>query len=379
MPELLERTPSEKDSELDRIVFAELVQLRQDKELAQPQAAFAPEPDVVDLSKYLRFIRCQGGPGCWGYSLLAVWDIMNEMVCPYSPNLSMRIWMMLHKRRDLWEKAGGLLTPDGRYHQLKNPEFGFFQSFGNTTEGTEPTLDPPYPSENWAGGGWSTEGINEASNWKLSGDPKPIEVSSISFIRWLAEGRPIRLNLSWLSGGGHFEAVVGYDKMTQTFKYLNSVGDKWGDNGFATYTFQEIDNKKCADCTFDGAEVIEIVPPKPVPAARIEFHHTVRANVLLHLGVEDSPKPPNRIWPHGWDDNSRNLNLTVRLPAGFIWPPQSGNRLFLDVYDSGTYSQDGGEVVEFTAAFGGDVRHSSQLLGGPVKFGAREYRRLYLP
>jgi hypothetical protein len=374
--QMLVHTPTPAEAALDAAVIEELARLRRAAPLLQPVPPKIPVPGAVDLSPHLRFIRQQGGAGCWGYSMLAVWDIMNEMACPYSPNLSMRIWMMLHLRRELWEKQGGLFTPDGRFHKMTNPEWGFLQSFGNTTEGTEPTLRT-YPSL-WPDGGWSAEGIDEAANYRLASEPKPIEVSSTSFINQLADGHPIRLCLSWPTWG-HFVAVVGYDKTAATFTYVNSAGDKWGNGGLATYTFAEIDAKKSGDCTFDGAEIVDIHPPRPVPAARIRFTHSNRANVHLSLSAENSPRSPNKFWPHGWDENSANLGLTVRLPGEFIWPPSPSNRLILDLYDSGQYTQSGGSLVEFSAAFGGHIVPCPQLAGGPIAFKPRQRLSIVIP
>jgi hypothetical protein len=374
---MLARQRTLEEAALDATVIADLARLRQAVPMVEKVPLKAAPPNAVDLSGHLRYVRTQGGAGCWGYSMLAVWDIMNEMACPYSPNLSMRIWMMLHRRRELWEKQGGLFTPDGRFHKMSNPEWGFLQSFGNTTEGTEPTLYT-YPSF-WPDGGWSAEGIDEAANYRLATEPKPIDITSTSFIQQLASGHPIRLSLRYPAGEGHFVAVVGYDQTMQTFKYVNSIGDKWGTSGFAAYTFAEINAKKAGDVTFGSAEIVDIHPPKPVPAARIRFTHSNRSNVHLSLGVEESPHPPRKFWPHGWDDNSANLSLTVRLPSEFIWPPSPDNRLVLDLYDSGQYSNTGGSLVEFTAAFGGHIVPCSSLAAGPVTFKPREHQCFQIP
>jgi hypothetical protein len=374
---MLARQRTAEEAALDAVVIADLSRLRRAAHMVEMVPLKAPPPNAVDLSVHLHYVRTQGGNGCWGYSMLAVWDIMNEMACPYSPNLSMRIWMMLHRRRELWLTQGGLFTPDGRFHKMSNPEWGFLQSFGNTTEGAEPTLFA-YPSL-WPDGGWSAEGIDEAANYRLATEPKPIEINSTSFIQQLAIGHPIRLSLAYPVGDGHFVAVVGYDQTMQTFRYVNSAGDKWNTGGFATYTFAEIDAKRAGDVTFVSAEIVEIQPPKPVPAARIHFTHSNRSNVHLSLSVEDSPHPPRKFWPHGWDDNSANLGLTVRLPSEFIWPPSASNRLILDLYDSGQYTVTGGSLVEFTAAFGGHIVPCSSLAAGPAAFKPREHRRFLIP
>ena len=370
--------------------FEPVIDRRAIREIAEIEKAWPPKvfpqllavPEKIDLSENLHFVRCQMGAGCWGYSMLAVWDIMNEMACPYSPNLSMRLWMMMHRRRELWENQGGISSPDGRFHKMKTPEFGFLQSFGNPTEGTELTLHN-YPSL-WPDGGWSREGVDEADNYRLKSEPQKINVASQDFISSLLQGKPIRLGIGYTDpdpnkSWGHFVAIVGYDKTAKTFKYVNSVGDNWGQDGFGTYTFQEIDNHKAGVIDLDSAEIVEICPPKPVPAARISFKHTNRSNVHLRLSAENSPLPKNKIWPQGWDENSRNLSFTVRLPSEFIWPPLPSNRLVLDLFDSAEFSNSGGKLEEFTAAFGGHVLKCSALSNGPVSFNPLDHQCFHIP
>jgi hypothetical protein len=382
---LVKRILEKYDPEIDKRVIDELVEIESvEKKLVLPKPTLIPAK--LDLSKHLRYIRQQGGAGCWGYAWLAVWDIMNEMKSPYSPNLSMRIWMMLHRRRELWEKENGIFTPDGRYHTgLQKPESGFFLSFGNTTEGTELTLHE-FPSL-WPDGGWSREGINEASNYRMKSKSKFINLSSESLVNALVQGYPIRLEFSWTDpvskkSGAHFVAVVGYDTITKKFKYVNSDGDTWGDNGFSTFTFQEIDNHKAVRYyifNFNSAEIIEILPPKPVPVARISFKHTCRSNVHLWLSAENSPLPKLKIWPQGYREKSRNLSFTVRLPSEFIWPPTENNRLVLDLYDSAEFSKSGGQLEEFTVVFGGHVIECPDLLKGPTNFSARDHKHFHIP
>jgi hypothetical protein len=116
---------SARDRELDRIAFARLAEVHRTMAPLDVPAP-ASTPSQVDLSGHVRLIRDQnGGPGCFGYSMLAMWDIMNDLACPYSPNLSMRLWLLMHHRRELWEPQGGIFTPDGRFHPMKvGPEFG---------------------------------------------------------------------------------------------------------------------------------------------------------------------------------------------------------------------------------------------------------------
>ncbi|MGD2110441.1 MAG: hypothetical protein PVI86_13760 [Phycisphaerae bacterium] len=384
------------DEEMDLLEFARAQESGKAAKLAPVPALQKAPPAKVDLSEHLHYIRMQTGGGCWSYALLAVWDIMNEMACPYSPNLSMNLPLWVHRMEDLWRNADGfhedsahqplppgLFLPDGRFiKEDKKRGKGsrvteeFHVIFGNTTEGTDLT------HHQWTGG-WPFEAANEASNYRLASKLIPIApVSSSAFINLLAGGHPIRAKIP-----GHFVAIVGYDAAKQVFKYVNSSGDKWGDGGFAHYTFSQIDNKN----PVTEAHYIKIIPPKPVPAARIAFKHKInRLNVELWLSVEDSWLPKKKIWPHlqpmrlsdsyvEWDENSRNLRYTVRLPSELIWPPSPGSRVVLDLYDSGAYGDLGGTLEEFTAAFGGEIVPCTQLSSGPVSFKVREHKRFYVP
>lgn len=410
--------------EIDRVAFAELDQIADSTENFSTLKAHKAPPVKVDLSQYLHYIRKQGPHGCWGYSFLAVWDIMNEMACPFTPNLSMNLWLREHRRRFDWEikaideETGsltdrivqGLPSPDGRFHHKNEKEpHWFLRNFGIPTEGTELTN---YSSTIWVGtmglrtksvqqglakefrvcaSGGTIEGINEAENYKLKSEPIKIPVNSSEFMLRLANGYPIRVSVkNW----NHYVAIVGYDFTQKKFTYVNSSGDCWGRDGFGTFSFQDVDDPHTPPI-INVAECLEIIPPNPVPAARIAFTHTNRMNVDLWLSIEDSPIPKKKIWPPAqthdfeksrdegrwfpWDDNSRNLCYTVRLPSETDWPPSSHNRLVLDLYDSGAYSESGGNLVEFTAAFGGHVITCADLSQGPVKFDSRTHHRFCIP
>jgi len=341
---------------------------------------------AVDLSKYLSYIRYQGGDGCWGCATCAMWDILNELYCPNSPTISMNLWLMMHRRRDRWEQQGQMemymKSPDDRFHKIvrpapnasTGPEFGFFQSFGITTEGTEPTVG----STRWTGD-FTMEGINEAWNYRLKSLPVKIDISTQKFREELDQHHPIRLE-----AGGHVVAIVGYDEVQQTFKFVDSYGDRRHQGGFGKVTFAEVDNKKMNYLgDIHVAYTIEIIPPRPVPVARLWLKHSMtRMNLNLWLSVEGSPLPKRKIWP-AWEwssDTSETLHFNVRLPSEFIWPPSPVNRLVLDVYDSGSLGSDGGEIIEFNAAFGAHIVNCVEILNqGPITFNAGEHRRFYLP
>ena len=337
-------------------------------------------PETIDLSKYLHFIRTQTGEGCWAYTDIAVWDIMNEMACPYSPNLSARIHLWMHRDKPYngIEGYSVVKADNGHFYKTNNAlEIGnpcFYESFGNTTEGTERTRAAYHVP------GWTTEGINEAANYRLKSQFINVPVSSEEFMKQLAKGNPLRID-----AGNHVVALVGYDSKDKKFKYVNSYGDAWGMNGYGTFSFDDVDKQLP---TVNGTQVIdsahrfEIMPPKPVPVARIKFSHTNRNNVNMWLNVENSPLPSKKIWPQEWNEknSARNLHYTVRLPQEFIWPPKANNRIILNLYDSGEYTCSGGILEEFTLAFGSHIiPHSSLSNGNTLTFKEGEFHRLSNP
>jgi hypothetical protein len=347
----------------------------------------------VDLTKYLTYIRKQGGPGCWGYATLAIWDVMNETRSANPPNLSMNLWLMQHARRDLWEKKipawvvkGKFRTPDGQYHPINSPgpEWGFFQSFGITTEGTEPHIAGTRFS-----GQITRDGTNEAGNYRLASEPKSITISTTEFKKQLDKWYPIRLE-----AGPHVVAILGYDDAKKTFTFVDSAGDQaHGGDGFGTFTYAEINAKKSNWLgTIHKAYTIEVVPPRPVPVAEIWVKHSAtRLNVNLWLSVEGSIQQKRKIWPpyeiDSYDtgrpfDDSRTLHYRVPLPTETIWPPATKRRVLLDLYDSNAIERGagGGEMIAFRAAFGNHIINSKQVIkSAPIQFKAYQHRRFAIP
>lgn len=390
--------------ELDAAVMAELDAILPVQPAASPPPAPKPPPKKVDLGKYLHFVRKQGGHGCWAYAWFAAWDIMNEIACPYSPNLAVGFDLWFHRNSDVWKPQKGAHTPDGRWlhYGTDNQQSWVYTHFGCPTEGSYVSS---YPVTTWS---WTTiassyEGANEAANYRWKGEPSKIVripagtgvALSTQFIPWLAAGHPIRIAIKRKSGQGHYVTLVGYDADASKFTFVDSTGDRAHVNGFGTYTFDQIDKVINANEEVTHGEIIHIHPPRPVPAARIKVTHDNRMNVQLWLSVSDSPLPRRQIWPPlqaedhtagrlqgrwlPWDDNSRNLHYTVRLPSELVWPPGQKSRVALDLYDSGAHSDLGGKIEEFTVAFGGEVLECQQLTGGPLAFKARSHLRLTIP
>jgi hypothetical protein len=354
--------------------FEEL-QMREKEEMARVQKAsevapktWTPEflaalPSKVDYSSLIPFVRHQGAYGCGMNAGSACWDIMNEKICPYSPNISVnrQIWAwarILHKFEHGDTIDMGVFDYFGVEYKTLDE---YLIKFGCPTEGTELTDSD--------GVRWPTlDGDYEAPNYKMASPPSPVKVDVNEFKMWLAKG-PLRVTI-W---GNHFVAVIGYDDVTQRFIFINSWGDQWGDNGFGYVEYSKLNQE------VQGAEFFTFVPSKSVPSARIKFTHSYRQDIYLWIGVEGRPYA-KRIWPNEQrQDGSKNLTLTVTLPRGFIWPPEPGNRLYLDVFDSGGRYETGGEMIEFIAAFCGQTFKCNQLSTGSVHFNPHQNVRFYIP
>lgn len=397
--------------ELEALTVADLRQtaLASAVEESSPPTIHRAPPTEVDLGKHLHFIRRQGGHGCWAFAWFAVWDIMNEMACPFSPNLAVGFDLWFHRNREVWEKQQGAHTCDGRWLNYSPSPFAAFgggnkqswvyANFGCPTEGSHITS---YPLTTWS---WKTiassyEGANEAANYRWKGEPVTIfrmkdAKLSDQFVKLIAVGKPIRICIDRKSGQGHFQALVGYDLATKTFKYVESSGDRAHGDGFGTYTFDQVDGTLNSNETISHGEIIAIHPPRPVPAARIKVTHQDRGNLNLWLSISDSPQPKRQIWPplqaedHNagtwagrwvpWSDNSRDLHYTVRLPSELVWPPSDQSRVVLDLYDSGATAESGGVVEEFTVAFGSEIMPCSTITQGPATFQPRSHLRITVP
>lgn len=335
----------------------------------------------VDLIPHLRFVRSQGGDGCWGYAGCAVWDILNDLSCPNSPNMSMNQWLMIHRKKELFEVENNVrkwkfYTPDGKYYAFDiGPEFGFFQIYGNPTEGTELTV----PTSRWLGS-QTEEGWKEASNYRLSALPTEIDISAQSFRNELDQNNPIRMNIQpqAVNRAGHVLAVVGYDEVQQNFTLVDSAANN---TGFRTISFNDVNSQIIfGNMKITHAEIWHIKSPRPVPTAIIHVRHNLnRTNLNLWLSIEDSPHPKQKIWPPlEWSDNNRrDLNFKVRLPSEFIWPPTVSNRVVLDLYDSGKTGNSGGEIIEFGVAYGAHLVNNLNVQNnGPLAFNAGECLQL---
>jgi hypothetical protein len=311
-------------------------------------------PSKVDYTPFIPFVRHQGGYGCGMYSQCACWDIQNEMNCAYSPNLSVNRLIWAWNREIHKETIPGIGV---EYTTLDE----YLLNFGVPTEGTELTNSNAVQ--------WPTAiGNSEAPNYRMASLTTPVKVDLNEFKTQLTYG-PLRIGI-W---GNHFVALIGYDDAKGRFKFINSWGDQWGEQGYGYVEYSKLNQE------VQSGNYYNFKMPLSIPSAIIRFNHTYRQSVYLWLGVEGRTTPI-RIWPNGQnEDQSKNLTLKVALPLGFIWSPQSGNRVYLDVYDSGGPFESGGDLLQFTAAFCGQTVTCTQLAKGPVHFNPYQVTRFYIP
>jgi len=349
-----------------------------------------PLPPYVDHSVHLTYVRHQGAYGCGLNAFAAYWDIAITKYCaPYHhPNISVN--------RTLWawhwpltcvpenlpcaqRQQAKIPGPDGK---LYDTEEQYFNAVGCPTEGTELTNSDAVQ--------WPTDvGNLECPNFRLDCHPLAnagkfshdvkVELNELKY--WL-NGGPVRAGV-W---GNHFVTLVGFDDQSQRLKFINSWGDRWGENGFGYVDYDRVGDD------INSAQVYQFVPPQAVPCARVRFTSQWRQDVHVWIGVEGTTMS-KRIWPSGQrQDNSHDLWFTVTLPQGFNWPPSPENRVFLDVYDTGAHSNAGGEIAEFSVFFGDEFRFCTEILqhapdpgtpgpGGivPKPFGPRELVHVTIP
>jgi hypothetical protein len=330
--------------------------------------SFAPDappafPASVDHSVHIKYIRHQGAYACGMNAAAACWDILLDKYCwpNLHPNISVNrmIWAWSFSLR-CWPEN----LPCNQRAHLPIPGLDANHTYANLDEYLYGNGCPTEGSEltNSDALQWPTHaGDKECQNYRL--DRHPLEVApkfvhdvkvDLNELKFWLRGGPVRVGI-W---GNHFVTLVGYDDATQRLKFINSWGDRWGENGFGYVDYNRINQD------LQSANVYQFVPPQAVPCARIRFTSKWRQDVHLWIGVEGT-NFIKRIWPSGQrQDNSWNLGITVTMPLGFAWPPSPQKRLFLDVYDAGSKMSVGGTIEEFSAHFGDEHRFCREILQG---------------
>jgi hypothetical protein len=326
-------------------------------------------PKIVDYSPHLRFIRHQGAWGCGMFAQVACWDIMNDLACPYSPNLSVNrlLWGFL-REQGFKEPIPGL---KGDTYQNQNQ---YAVKVGCPTESSEFTDTEGVRNPTFLGNSEVANFRMKENAWK-PGEPvyKQVNVDLDSLRNYLTE-HPLRAVIPNNSGGqDHMVALIGYNDNDQCFKLVNSLGDTYGEGGYFYISYADLNKEILA------ADYFEFVPPDPMPVARIRFMAAHRQDVYVWLANE-THTCAKRVWPNGQpQDGSMSLSITVTLPYNFQWPPTDNFPLHLELFSTTEAYCAGGYIYEFTAAYGDEILPCKRLAQGPVPFEPYTLTKLKIP
>ena len=265
-------------------------------------------PRVVDYSKYVTFVRQQGGGGCGTMTSLAILDILAERDYPYSPDFSYRFAAYVYN------------NPLGKLNQLD-----VLQQHGCCAEGSLPTNDDPgtvlVPTE---------EHYREAARYKIAAYSPMIMKPSVDDLRKLLWQYGPLFAAGDTPGSptyGHVFTLVGYNDDTQKFTALNSYGDRWGSNGLMEMPYANLTNPPPDENrTSPRVSWVRWVQARPRPASpphpytcRINIRHNVGRNHLT-VKVGAAGEEPKVVWdrPNRVTivDDSKNLVLDVPLSPG---------------------------------------------------------------
>lgn len=172
----------------------------------------------VDYTAQIPFVRHQGAWGCGMYAAATCWDIMNELACPHSPNLSVNRMLWAHNIELRKESIPAInLT----YKTMDE----YMVNFGCPTEGTELTDSDAVC--------WPFQaGDLECPNFRQKETPLieqpfhavmvPVKVD-VDNLKFHLAKHPLRITVM---NNAHFVALIGYDDGKKRFKFINSWGDQ---------------------------------------------------------------------------------------------------------------------------------------------------------
>lgn len=307
--------------------------LRLARPLAQAEiaemATYVLKP-VVDQSKYVNYIRHQGGTtSCAVQCTAAVLDILKRIERPYSPNFSAGFIDYVYNASIRYDGYG----PNPNIKPLTLPQEGahmaVIKEYGCCTEGSLPwpTYDPPtnrIPEKKHFG---------EAKHFRISGygvtRPK-----SLDEVKYLLSKYHALVRLY----NNHCMTLLGYDDTKAEFKLLDSYGDQVHNGGFVTTSYADMSQHLSQMCLVWAVNQ----PTSPIAGTRvgrIKAHFDQgRVNARVRVGVEGQELQV--IWDRpvrsDHSDNSSNLALDFLLPPyePQYWPPRAGRTWHVEVTDS---------------------------------------------
>jgi hypothetical protein len=290
--------------------------------------------DKIDYSDYITLMYdqfVQGG--CGEYAMAAVFNILREMECKYTPDVSGRFIgyglessNQTHKDRRV--KSGldqsGIMVFHGCCSETTWPD-NFRETWGN------PDRHPP-----------PDKAFSEATNYRikllnpfnLAGVEKKKNPSIEQIKEWLSSGPIVGASDS------HVFAIVGYDDYSNELTIQNSQGDDWGPdrNGMYRMPYSDIRNLPADYIHLEIKEIwrFEILPCTSYPrfTGRIRISHT-KGRRFLVVKIWAEGQVPQIVWADRESDKCYNLNLDFPLPyyAAAFWPPSEEHIWHLSVTD----------------------------------------------
>lgn len=297
-------------------------------------------PPRKDYSDLVTLVYDQVGGGCENTSLLGIMNILSELECRYSPDLSMRFGGDLHNEINF-------LHRDPRIRERKLDHFQRMAKYGCCSEATRPSTVFAFPDPDPV----SDRALEEAKCWRVQSWSDLIRNPDTQTIKKMLylHGPVVATSRS------HAYAIIGYDDDRGEFTLLNSWADTWGDGGMLRVRYEDIGHADPNDHSFDLEDIryITLLPnvPKPRFTGRVRIRHIdSRRYLIVKVGAEG--QTPAIVWDYRELDGCKNLSFDFPLPdyAEQFWPPSGGHRWTVQVRDSspGNASDTAAVVEEVT-------------------------------
>lgn len=308
-------------------------------------------PSSLDYSEYVTLVGNQAGGGCGLFSVIHSADILKEMECLYTPDLS-------YAYDEYVFNSGGFASGNHTivpYDPALNDNIADLVKYGSAPESTYPTnydklgwmneyrdLHPPSPAA-------FAEGINyrlapEVPDWTAKG------TATLGYTRLqLALAGPLlcsNLYANEGAGEGHVICLIGYDDNTGRIKFVDSSTWQYIHPGIKEETYSNYNDRLDKAVFYLTVKAMKNAPtPLFQPyVARIDVGHQVsRRYLVVEVGIGD--ETPVLVW-----DRNNQVNMTddiangpvpdlvidVPLPsyAAAYWPPSEANPWYLKVMNT---------------------------------------------
>jgi hypothetical protein len=304
-------------------------------------------PKKKDYSEHVTLVYDQVGGGCGGCATLAVANILKEMECKYTPDLSMRYLGYVYNETSYHHR-------DQRFPKQDIAQDGVMVFYGCCTEATWPSSVFAWPDSEPP----SDRARDEAMQYRIErlkpegqpnvGTRSTNDVDPLTLKQALAEYGPL-VALS----DNHVFAIIGYDDDSSTFTLLNSWGDWWGTGGMFRVPYDEITNPTQLGDLFAVKKVVYVKNSPQSPGTqftgRVRIHHNQGRKYLV-VRVYAEGQDPVVVWDYRMQDSCLNLHFDFPLPdyASSHWPPKTNCIWCVEVSDNspGSSSQTAAIIEE---------------------------------